>query len=105
MAGMRVKAKLKKGVIKVKAMAKHDMTTYNQAEKKFGDREKANFITHISGTINGKTVIDMSTSQFLSKNPIFKFKLKGDEFKKGDKLIMTWVDRSGKSSTKKAKIK
>ncbi|MEO1954077.1 MAG: thiosulfate oxidation carrier complex protein SoxZ [Campylobacterales bacterium] len=105
MAGMRIKAKLKNGVIKVKAMAKHSMVTYNQAEKKFGDREKANFITHITGTINGKTVIDMSTSQFLSKNPIFKFKLKGDEFKKGDKLIMTWVDRSGKSKTTKSKIK
>ena len=102
---MRIKAKLKNGVIKVKAMAKHPMMTYNQAEKKLGDREKANFITHISGTINGKTVIDMSTSQFLSKNPIFKFKLKGDEFAKKDKLVMTWIDRSGKSKVSKSKIK
>ena len=89
---MKVKAKLKKGVIKVKCMAKHAMTTYNQAEKKTGNKDDANFITHISGEINGKTVIDMSTSQFLSKNPIFKFKLRGDEFKKGDKLKMNWVD-------------
>jgi len=102
---MRIKAKLKKGVVNVKAMAKHSMTTYNQAEKKTGDRENANFITHITGSVNGKTVIDMSTSQFLSKNPIFKFKFKGDEFKKGDKLEMTWVDRKGKHLTKKAKIK
>jgi len=102
---MRVKAKLKKGVVSVKMMAKHDMTTYNQAQKKTGDRENANFITHISGTVNGKTVIDMSTSQFLSKNPIFKFKFKGDEFAKGDKLDLTWTDRSGKSKTSKSKIK
>jgi len=102
---MRIKAKLKKNVIKVKTMAKHPMTTYNQAEKKEKDRNKANFILHITGTINDKTVIDMSTSQFLSKNPIFKFKIKGDEFKKGDKLVMTWVDRSGKSKTSKGKIK
>ena len=102
---MRVKAKLKKGVVSVKMMAKHDMTTYNQAQKKTGDRENANFITHISGTVNGKTVIDMSTSQFLSKNPIFKFKFKGDEFAKGDKLEMVWKDRKGNSKTKKAKIK
>jgi sulfur-oxidizing protein SoxZ len=102
---MKVKAKLKKGVIKVKAMAKHDMTTYNQAEKKTGNKDDANFITHITGTINGKTVIDMSTSQFLSKNPIFKFKLKGDEFKKGDKLVMTWTDRKGGSESGKGKLK
>jgi sulfur-oxidizing protein SoxZ len=102
---IKVKAKLKKGVVNVKAMAKHAMTTYNQAEKKTGDRENANFITHISATCNGETIFDMSTSQFLSKNPIFKFKFKGDTFKKGDKLIMTWIDRKGKSGKGKTKIK
>ena len=102
---MKIKAKLKKGVIKVKAMAKHQMWTYDIAEKKTGNRNDANFITHLSATINGKTVFDMSTSQFLSKNPIFKFQLKGDEFKKGDKLIMTWVDLKGNTKTSKSKIK
>ena len=102
---MKVKAKLKNGVVKVKAMAKHGMTTYNQAEKKTGNKDNANFITHISATINGETVFDLSTSQFLSKNPIFKFKFKGDEFKKKDKLIMTWIDRKGKTKTSKSKIK
>jgi len=101
---MKVKAKLKKGVVNVKAMAKHAMSTYNQAEKKTGDRENANFITHISATCNGETVLDMSTSQFLSKNPIFKFKFKG-EFAKGDKLLMTWTDRKGKTGKGKGKIK
>jgi len=103
--GMKVKAKLKNGVISVKAMAKHAMTTYNQAEKKTGDRENANFITHISATLksNGETVLDMSTSQFLSKNPIFKFKFKGAE--KGDYVLMTWTDRKGKTGKGKGKIK
>ena len=101
---MKVKAKLKNGVVKVKTMAKHDMSTYNQMEKKTGNREDANFITHITGTVNGETVIDMSTSQFLSKNPIFKFQFKGD-FKKGDKLLMSWVDRKGGTGKGKGKIK
>lgn len=104
MGTMKVKAKLKNGVVKVKAMAKHDMTTYNMMEKKTGNREDANFITHITGTVNGETVIDMSTSQFLSKNPIFKFQFKGD-FKKGDLLLMNWVDRKGKTGKGKGKIK
>jgi len=102
---MKVKAKLKNGVIKVKAMAKHGMTTFNMMEKKTGNREDANFITHITGTINGETVIDISTSQFLSKNPIFKFEIKGDTFKKGDKLLMSWVDRKGGTGKGKGKIK
>ena len=102
---MKVKAKLKNGVVKVKAMAKHDMSTYNQMEKKTGNRDDANFITHITGTVNGETVIDMSTSQFLSKNPIFKFQFKADGIKKGDKLVMNWIDRKGKTGKGKGKIK
>ena len=54
---MKVKAKLKNGVVKVKAMAKHAMSTYNQMEKKTGNRDDANFITYITGTVNGETVI------------------------------------------------
>ena len=105
MAAIKVKAKLKNGVVSVKAMAKHAMSTYNQAEKKTGDRENANFITHLTATLksSGETVFDMSTSQFLSKNPIFKFKFTGAE--KGDYILMTWTDRKGKTGTGKGKIK
>jgi len=100
---MKIKAKLKGDIVKVKALAKHDMTTYNQAEKKTGDRNNANFITHISASVNGKVVFDASTSQFLSKNPIFKFQFKGAA--KGDKLEMTWVDKKGNTKTDSGKIK
>jgi sulfur-oxidizing protein SoxZ len=102
---MKIKAKIKKGVVEVKAMAKHDMTTYNQAEKKSGNKDDANFITHMSGTCNGETVFDMSTSQFLSKNPIVSFSFKGDNFKAGDTLEMSWVDRKGGTGKGTTKIK
>jgi sulfur-oxidizing protein SoxZ len=102
---MRVKAKLKNGIVQVKMMAKHEMSTYDQAEKKTGDKENANFITHIDGMVDGKKVIDFSTSQFLAKNPILKFKFKLPEGAEGKKFEVTWTDRKGKSATKKAKIK
>jgi len=101
---MKIKAKLKNSVVKVKALAKHQMSTYNMAEKKTGNRDDANFITHISATVNGETVWDASTSQFLSKNPIFKFQFQGIGAK-GDKVVMTWIDRKGKTKTSKSKIK
>ena len=104
MSKIKVKAKLKGGVVAVKAMAKHEMSTYNMAEKKTGDRENANFITHISATVNGETVWDMSTSQFLSKNPIFKFDVKGIGAK-GDKIEMVAIDRKGNTLKGKGKIK
>ena len=102
---MKVKAKLKKGVVSVKAMAKHDMTTFNMMEKKTGNREDANFITYMTGTVNGETVLEMSTSQFLSKNPIFKFKFKADGMKKGDKLKISWIDRKGGTGKGTGKLK
>lgn len=102
--GIKVKAKLKNGVVKVKCMAKHEMSTYNQMEKKTGNREDANFITYMTATVNGETVFETSTSQFLSKNPIFKFKFQGIGAK-GDKVLMTWTDRKGKSGKGKGKIK
>jgi len=97
---MKVKAKFKNDIVKVKAMAKHDMITYDQGKKK---GVPANFITHWDAKVDGKTVYEVSTSQFLSKNPIIKFQFKGA--KKGDKIEMTWTDLSGKSVSKKAKIK
>ncbi len=96
---MRIKAKEKKGIVTVKAMAKHPMLSYQEAERA---KKKANFITHMIGTVNGETVFEASTSQFLSKNPYLKFSFKG---KKGDELEMKWVDLLGKSNVSKAKIK
>ena len=100
---MKIKAKLKGDVVDVKVMAKHEMMTYDVAEKKTGSRDNANFITHISGSVNGKVVFDASTSQFLSTNPIITFAFKGA--KKGDELTMTWVDLKGKTVTSKAPVK
>jgi sulfur-oxidizing protein SoxZ len=99
---MKIKAKLKNDVVSAQVMAKHEMLTYDAAEKK-GDRSKANYITHMQGTVNGKLVFEMSTSQFLSKNPIIKFKFKGAA--KGDKLVMTWVDLKGNTKTDDKEIR
>jgi hypothetical protein len=64
----------------------HPMTTYAQAESKTGNRDDANFITHITGKVGEEVVLDISTSQFFSKNPIFMFQFKCDSFKIGRKL-------------------
>ena len=100
---MKIKAKLKNDIVKVKGQIKHAMSTYDQAEKKTGNREDANFVTHIIGSVNGKVVYEVSTSQFLAKNPIIKFKFKGAA--KGDKLVITWTDRKGNTETSEGKIK
>jgi len=100
MGNMKIKAKLKGDIVGVKAMAKHKMLTYDQAKKK---GKEANFITHITAKVGDKIVYDVSTSQFWSKNPQFKFKFKGAQ--KGDKIDITWRDLSGKTVTESKKIK
>ncbi len=104
MAGIKAKAKLKNGAVSTKAMIKNPMMTYDQAKKKTGSRDGADFITHLSATLNGETVFDMSTSQFLSKNPIFKFEFKGIGAK-GDKIELLAINNKGKTYKGKAKIK
>ncbi len=104
MGAIKVKPKLKNGIVKVKALASHEMTTFDMMQKKTGNRDDANYIEHISASVNGEVVWEASTSQFLSKNPIFKFQFKGIGAK-GDKVVMTWTDRKGKTGTGKGKIK
>ena len=81
-----IKVKIKDGVATVRMAFSHPMRTYNQAKVKTGNRDDANFITHITGKVNDKVVLDVSTSQFFSKNPIFLFLFKCDTFKIGSKL-------------------
>lgn len=96
---MKIKAKEKDGLVKAKVAITHDMLTYDQAKKK---AKEANFITHITGTVGDKVVYDASTSQFLSKNPLIKFKFKG---KKGDELKITYTQLKGEKFFATKKIK
>ena len=97
---MKVKAKLKGDIVKVKAMFKNPMAGAEEAQKK---KIKPQFITQIVGTANGAVVYEVSTGGFISKNPLFKFEFKGA--KKGDKLELTSIDNNGKKESKKVKIK
>ncbi len=97
---MKIKAKQKGDIVKAKVLFKHDMLTYDQAKKK---GTEPNFITHITAKANGKVVFDLSSSQFLSKNPLVKFSFVGA--KSGDTLEVTYVDLKGNTVTDSKKIK
>lgn len=102
MGNMKIKVKSRDGVAKAKILVKHPMLTYDQAKKKGKD---ANFITYLIGKVGDKVVYELSSSQFLSKNPLFKFQFKTDGMKNGDKLEITWNDLSGATVTGDKKIK
>ena len=81
-----IKVKIKDDVATVRMAISHPMLTYAQAKAKTGNSDDANFITHITGKVRDKVVLNVSTSQFFSKNPIFLFLFKSDSFKIGKKL-------------------
>ena len=96
---MKIKAREKDGIVKVTVKMSHAMMTYAQAEKK---GIEANFITHVSAKVGEKIVYELSSSQFISENPILKFKFHG---KKGEMLEIAWTDMSGKKALVSKKIK
>jgi len=95
----RIKAKAKKGIVTVKAMAKHAMLSGVEAKKA---KKEMNFITHLKAEVGGKIVYEVSMSQFLSKDPYIKFKYAGD---KGEEITISWVDLKGDTRTDTAKVK
>jgi len=100
MGKMKIKAKEKGGVVKVKAMFTSVMADKEEAEKK---KIKPEFFTYIVGKANGKVVFEATTSGFMSENPLLKFSFTGA--KKGDELEFTLTDNEGKTTTGKKKIK
>ncbi|RXJ84024.1 thiosulfate oxidation carrier complex protein SoxZ [Arcobacter sp. CECT 8985] len=100
MAKTRIKAKLRNGVVRVKTLSKHPMLSYVEAERA---KKEANFITYFVAEVNGKVVFEVSTSQFLSKDPYIKFAFTGAQ--KGDKITITWVDLKGTKVVSNAKIR
>ena len=99
MSNMKIKAKEKGGVVKVKAMFTSLMADKEEAEKK---QIAVEYITQIVAKSNGEVVFEVTTSGFMSENPLFKFAFKG---KKGDKLEITTTDNGGKIETDSETIK
>ena len=96
---MKIKAKEKKGIVKVKAMFTSLMADREESVKK---GIKPEYIKYIVAKVNDVEVYEVTMSGFMSENPLVKFKFKG---KKGDKIAFTTVDNNEKTATSSKKIK
>ena len=96
---MKIKAKEKGGIVKVKAMFTSLMADKEESVKK---GIKPEFIKYIVAKVNDAVVFEVTMSGFMSENPLVKFKFKG---KKGDSITFDTVDNNGKTETGKSKIK
>ena len=97
---MKIRARLVGDYTDIRVLMAHPMETGQRKVK--GKVVPAHFIENITVKVNGKTVIEAQTSQAVSRNPVFSFRVKGGS--KGDKVQIGWVDNKGESNSIEAAV-
>ncbi|MCC7483893.1 MAG: thiosulfate oxidation carrier complex protein SoxZ [Burkholderiales bacterium] len=96
MAGpMKMRATLGSGYTDVRVLMSHPMET-GQRKGPDGKLVPLHFIQNLTVKVNGRTVIEGQTSQAVSRNPVFSFRLKGGT--KGDRIEVSWLDNKGETN-------
>ncbi len=100
---MRIRATEKDGVVDVRVLMKHEMET-GQRKDAAGATIPAWFISTLEAKIGDKVVYAAQFGPAVSKDPYLQFKLNGSG-KKGETIVVTWVDNKNETRTDKAEIK
>ena len=98
---MRIRANAQGDAVDVRVLMSHEMET-GQRKDSSGNVVPAHFISNVTVTHAGKTVLSAEWGPAVSKNPYLQFKCQGG--KKGDEISVTWVDNKGETRTDKATI-
>jgi sulfur-oxidizing protein SoxZ len=98
---MRIRATEQPDGVEVRVLMSHEMET-GQRRDSAGALVPAHFISNVTVTHAGKTVLAAEWGPAVSKNPYLQFKFKGA--KKGDEITVRWVDNKGDSRTDKAVV-
>ncbi len=93
---MKARATVKDGITEVRVIMNHPMET-GLRKGSDGKLVPPHFIQNVTVKLNGKTVIDGQTSQAVSRNPVFSFRVKGA--KPGDKIQISWLDNKGETNS------
>jgi sulfur-oxidizing protein SoxZ len=97
MAGpMKMRATLASGYTDIRVLMTHPMET-GQRKDADGKLVPVHFIQNVTVRVNGKTVVESQTSQGVSRNPVFTFRVKGGA--RGDKVEVSWLDNHGETSS------
>jgi len=100
---IKIKAKQKNNIVRVKALIPYKSVTYSQANKQTSDKSNAHFITQITAEVDKKVVFHMLTGSALSASPIIKFTYLYAET--GDIIKVTAKDNKGYILHNSRKIK
>jgi sulfur-oxidizing protein SoxZ len=98
---MKMRATLAGGFTDIRVLMTHPMETGLRKDAD-GKLVPVHFIQSVIVKVNGKTVVDSQTSQAVSRNPVFSFRVKGGA--KGDKVQVSWVDNQGETNSTEAAV-
>jgi sulfur-oxidizing protein SoxZ len=93
---IRIRVTLHGDVADVRVRMSHPMETGLRKDAD-GKLVPIHYIRTFTARLNGNVVFEALTSQAISRNPVFGFKLKGA--KTGDRLAVTWQDSRGETRT------
>jgi len=102
-SSIKVRAKVKGDVAKVKCLISHPMESGLRKNKKTKELIPAKFIQEVVCEHGGTTVMTAQWNGTISKNPFMSFSFTGA--KSGDTIKISWVDNTGKSDSTEAKMK
>jgi sulfur-oxidizing protein SoxZ len=92
---MKMRATANNGVTDIRVLMVHPMETGLRKDAD-GKLVPMHFIQNVTVKLNGRTVVEAQTSQAVSRNPVFTFRIKGGA--KGDKIEVSWVDNQGETN-------
>ena len=98
---MRIRASARDGLVNVKVLMSHEMET-GQRKDAAGKVIPAHYISSVSASYQGKTVLTAQWGPAVSKNPYLEFEFKGGQ--KGEKVSVTWTDNKGDKRTDEGTI-
>jgi sulfur-oxidizing protein SoxZ len=98
---MRIRAQAAGDKTTVRVLMAHEMET-GQRKDSAGNVVPAWFISDVTATHNGKTVMTAEWGSAVSKNPFLQFTVKGA--KAGDKIGVIWKDNKGDTRTDEATV-
>ncbi len=96
-----MRATLGPGFTDVRVLMTHPMET-GQRKDSEGKIVPMHFIQNLTVKVNGRPVVEAQTSQAVSRNPVFSFRLNGGA--KGDKIEVSWLDNHGESNSTEAAV-
>jgi sulfur-oxidizing protein SoxZ len=100
---IKVKAKLSGDVADIQSLMMHPMETGTRKDPDTGAVVPVHHITQLTFEHNGEVAVLANLSTAVSKNPYFRFKLRGAS--PGDTLKVSWVDNLGEADSVETVLK